>query len=93
MLKEIEKDFNEICDEIGVYFTEAELKATLNAFLIPLFLITLSNNILWGINWVLLITVIYKSVQKEKVENAELFFKFLQVEAIILFIFGITIVT
>ena len=88
MLKEIEKNLDKICE----YFTEAELKATLNAVLIPLLLIALSKNVLWGISWILLITVIYLSVQKNKVENAKLFFLFLQVETMILFSIGLIIV-
>ena len=88
MIKKIE---NQI-EKVSIYFTIAELKATLNAFLMPLLLIVLSNNILTGLCWVLLITVIYETIQKEKVENAKMFYMFLFVESGILLSLGIIVV-
>lgn len=70
------------------YFSVGELKAVLNALVMPLFLMVLSKNILIGICWVLLITVIYKTVQKEKVENAKYFFRFLLAETVVICIIG-----
>lgn len=80
MLKNIENHI----EKLYIYVSVAELKATLNAFLIPLLLIVVSNNVLTGLCWILLITTIYKTIEKEKVENAHMFFLFLVGEAIFL---------
>lgn len=65
-------------------FSEAESKAMLNSIIIPLILTLLSSNLLIGLCWVLLVTVIYKFIQKEKTENATMFFNFLKVLSLIL---------
>lgn len=65
-------------------FSEAESKAMLNSIIIPLILTLLSSNLLIGLCWVLLVTVIYKFIQKEKTENATMFFNFLKVLSMIL---------
>lgn len=65
-------------------FSEAESKAMLNSIIIPLILTLLSSNLLIGLCWVLLVTVIYKFIQKEKTENAAMFFNFLKVLSLIL---------
>lgn len=65
-------------------FSEAESKAILNSIIIPLILTLLSSNLLIGLCWVLLITVIYKFIQKEKTENAAMFFNLLKVLSMIL---------
>lgn len=65
-------------------FSEAESKAMLNSIIIPLILTLLSSNLLIGLCWVLLVTVIYKFIQKEKKENATIFFNFLKVLSLIL---------
>lgn len=64
-------------------FSEAESKAMLNSIIIPLILTLLSSNLLIGLCWVLLLTVIYKFIQKEKTENAAMFFNFLKVLSMI----------
>ena len=64
--------------------SEAESKAILNSIIIPLILTLLSSNLLIGLCWVLLVTVIYKFIQKEKTENATMFFNFLKVLSMIL---------
>lgn len=83
------KIFDNQIEKISLYFSIAELKAFLNAFLMPLCLIVISNNILTGLCWVFLLTIVYKTIQKHKVENARIFFKFLLVESIIFI--GITL--
>ena len=65
-------------------FSEAESKAMLNSIIIPLILTLLSSNLLIGLCWVLLVTIIYKFIQKEKTENAAMFFNFLKVLSMIL---------
>lgn len=64
-------------------FSEAEYKAILNSIVIPLILTLLSNNLLIGLSWVLLVTIIYKFIQKKKAENAKVFFNFLKVLSLI----------
>lgn len=64
--------------------SEVESKAILNSIIIPLILTLLSSNLLIGLCWVLLVTVIYKFIQKEKTENATMFFNFLKVLSMIL---------
>ena len=65
-------------------FSEAESKAILNSIIIPLILTLLSSNLLIGLCWVLLVTVIYKFIQKEKTENATMFFNFLKVLSLVI---------
>lgn len=65
-------------------FSEAESKAMLNSIIIPLILTLLSSNLLIGLCWVLLVTVIYKFIQKEKTENAAMFFTFLKVLSLVM---------
>lgn len=65
-------------------FSEAESKAMLNSIIIPLILTLLSSNLLIGLCWVLLVTVIYKFIQKEKTENATMFFNFLKVLSLVI---------
>lgn len=64
-------------------FNEAEYKAILNSVIIPLILTLLSKNLLIGLSWILLITIIYKFIQKKKAENAKVFFNFLKVLSLI----------
>jgi hypothetical protein len=64
-------------------FNEAEYKAMLNSIVIPLILTILSDNLLIGLSWVLLVTIIYKFIHKNKVENAKAFFNFLKVLSLI----------
>ena len=60
-------------------FSEAEYKAFMNSVIIPIILTILSSNLLIGLCWILLVTIIYKFINKNKTENARVFFKFLKV--------------
>ena len=60
-------------------FSEAEYKAFMNSLIIPIILTLLSSNLLIGLCWILLVTIIYKFIHKNKTENARVFFKFLKV--------------
>ena len=60
-------------------FSEAEYKAFMNSVIIPIILTLLSSNLLIGLCWILLVTIIYKFIHKNKTENARVFFKFLKV--------------
>ena len=60
-------------------FSEAEYKAFMNSVIIPIILTILSSNLLIGLCWILLVTIIYKFMHKNKTENARVFFKFLKV--------------
>lgn len=60
-------------------FSEAEYKALMNSVIIPIILTLLSSNLLIGLCWILLVTIIYKFIHKNKTENARVFFKFLKV--------------
>jgi hypothetical protein len=64
--------------EILALFSESERKAILNTLLIPGLLLLLTSNLLISLCWVLLLTVIYLTVQKNKTENAKMFFTFLK---------------
>lgn len=64
-------------------FNEAEYKATLNSVIIPLILTLLTKNLLLGLCWILLVTIIYKFIQKNKTANAKVFFNFLKVQSLI----------
>jgi hypothetical protein len=65
-------------------FNEAEYKAILNSIVVPLILSLLCTNLLIGLSWVLLVTIIYKFIRKDKTENAKTFFNFLKVLTLIL---------
>jgi len=69
-------------NEISI-FSDAEIKATLNTIIIPLILTISTNNIAFGLCWILLLSIIYIFVQKQKVENAKMFFHFLKIEVVI----------
>ena len=60
-------------------FSEAEYKAFMNSVIIPIILTLLSSNLLIGLCWILLVTIIYKFIHKNKTEKARVFFKFLKV--------------
>lgn len=65
-------------------FNEAEYKAILNIIIVPLILSLLWTNLLIGLCWILLVTIIYKFIRKDKTENAKVFFNFLKVLILIL---------
>ena len=69
-------------NEISI-FSDAEIKATLNTIIIPFILTISTNNIAFGLCWILLLSIIYVFVQKQKVENAKMFFHFLKIEIMI----------
>lgn len=73
----------EIIETISV-FSQAERKAILNTLLIPGILLILTSNLLISLCWILLLTVIYLTVQKKKTENAKMFFTFLKYESLIM---------
>ena len=60
-------------------FSEAEYKAFMNSVIIHIILTLLSSNLLIGLCWILLVTIIYKFIHKNKTENARVFFKFFKV--------------
>jgi len=60
-------------------FSDAEIKATLNTIIIPLILTMITSNIAIGLCWILMLAVIYKYIQKQKVESAKMFFHFLKI--------------
>lgn len=65
-------------NEISI-FSDAEIKATINTIIIPLILTISTNNIAFGLCWILLLSIIYIFVHKQKVENAKMFFHFLKI--------------
>lgn len=88
MIKAILKD--------SALFSEAEIKAIQNTIVIPFILTFISSNIAYGLCWILLLSIIYIFVHKQKVENAKMFFYFLKTEIMIaagvFVIFGLMIV-
>ena len=50
-------------------FSEAEYKAFMNSVIIPIILTLLSSNLLIGLCWILLVTIIYKFIHKNKTEK------------------------
>ena len=46
-------------------FSEAEYKAFMNSVIIPIILTLLSSNLLIGLCWILLVTIIYKFIHKK----------------------------
>lgn len=64
-------------------FNESEYKAFTNSIIIPLILTLFSSNLLIGLSWILLVTVIYKFIHKNKTENAKVFFKFIKILTLI----------
>lgn len=68
-------------------FSEAEIKATFNGIIIPLILTLFSKNLLIGLCWILLVTIIYKFIHKNKTENAKYFFKLLKLLTFIFILF------
>ena len=63
--------------------SEAEIKATVNTIVVPLILTIITSNVAFGLCWILMLSVIYKYIQKQKVESAKMFFHFLKIEIII----------
>ncbi len=64
-------------------FSKAEQRAGMNAIILPIIITLISSNILIGLCWILMVSVIYKFIQKEKIENAMIFFQFLKVISLI----------
>ncbi|WP_323585437.1 hypothetical protein [Aliarcobacter butzleri] len=58
--------------------TNSEKLATIHTIIIPSVLAYFTKNVLIGLCWIFLMTVIYIFVQKEKKENARMFFTFLK---------------
>ena len=50
-------------------FSEAEYKAFMNSVIIPIILTLLSSNLLIGLCWILLVTIIYKFINKVRSSN------------------------
>ncbi|MCG3705464.1 hypothetical protein L5F43_03095 [Aliarcobacter butzleri] len=79
-------------------FSEAEYKAISNCIIIPLILTLSSKNLLIGLCWILLVTIIYKFIHKNKTENAKAFFDLLKalnlilIGTIVLFLLTITLI-
>lgn len=65
-------------------FSESERKAILNTILIPIILLIITSNLLISLCWILMLVVIYTTVQKRKTENAKMFFTFLKFESLIM---------
>lgn len=78
-----------------VIFSDAEIKATQNTIIIPFILTIITSNIAFGLCWILMVAVIYKCIQKQKVENANVFFHFLKILGLIsigvLVVFGLIV--
>lgn len=68
---------------VGI-ITKAELKAFIHTIVMPLLFTYFFNNVLMGLGWILLLTVIYCVVHKNKKEEARVFFKMLSVVGLIL---------
>ncbi len=71
---------------------KAMIKAFLNAFLIPAMITFAASNILIGLCWVILISVIYKKVHTHKKLNAIYFFRAVQLQLMIISLLAITII-
>lgn len=79
--------------EILSVFSESERKAILNTIFMPIILLIITSNLLISLCWILMLVVIYTTVQKRKTENAKMFFTFLKFESlIILFITLVSLV-
>lgn len=74
-------------------FSESERKAIFNTIFMPIILLISTSNLLISLCWILMLVVIYTTVQKRKTENAKMFFTFLKFESlIILFITLVSLV-
>lgn len=58
--------------------TNSEKLATMHTIVIPSVLAYFTKNVLIGLCWVFLMTVVYIFIQKRKKENARMFFTFLK---------------
>lgn len=76
--------------EILSVFDESEKKAILNTIVMPLILLVITSNLLISLCWILMLVVIYTTVQKNKTENAKMFFKFLKFESLIMLFVGVS---
>lgn len=65
-------------------FSEAEKKAIKNTIFVPVALLILTSNLLISLCWILMLVVIYTTIQKDKAENARMFFTFLKYESLII---------
>lgn len=65
-------------------FSEAEKKAIKNTIFVPVALLILTSNLLISLCWILMLVVIYTTIQKDKEENAKMFFTFLKYESLII---------
>lgn len=74
-------------------FSESERIAIFNTIFMPIILLISTSNLLISLCWILMLVVIYTTVQKRKTENAKMFFTFLKFESlIILFITLVSLV-
>lgn len=70
--------------EIFSLFSEAEKKAIKNTIVVPVLLLILTSNVLISLCWILMLVVIYTTIQKDKIENGKMFFTFLKYEILIM---------
>ena len=83
VLAYVKQDFG-ICGDV---FTTAQKKAGMNTILIPAILSFGGENFLYGLTYILFMSVVYLFIQKEKVENKKAFFIFLKYEVVITLLF------
>lgn len=75
----------------GDIFTAPIKKACMNAFVIPVLLTMVNKNILFGLTYILFMTVVYLFIQKQKIENKKAFFLFLKYEVVGVLLFAAVI--
>ena len=74
----INNSFSEELISMLSVFSQAEKKAIQNIIIVPLILLKISQNALVSFCWILMLVVVYLFIEKEKKENARVFFKYLK---------------
>lgn len=72
--------------------TEAEKKAVLNVLIMPFVLITLTSNIMTGVAWIALLSLLYITKISHKKQNAVAFFTLLSYAAAATLVVALTII-
>lgn len=72
--------------------TEAEKKAVLNVLIMPFVLITLTSNIMTGVAWIALLSLLYITKISHKKQNATAFFTLLSYAAAATLVVALTII-
>ena len=83
---------NKYLNLVASLFSLAEVKAIMNAIVVPVFLTVLFKNIMMGLLWIFLVSMIYEKIEFHKIENKRAFYTTLKWFTAILFIITVAVI-